>query len=104
MLHHYEDYFEDMIGVTMPEGAAPQKITLKLNTSTWPYVKTKPLHGSQKTKEVNDDHVIIELNVIVNYELISLLFSYSENIIVLEPESLSKILIDKAKVMVNNYS
>lgn len=100
----FEEYFEDMIGVTMPDGAAPQKIILEINASSWPYVKTKPLHGSQKIKEVNNNVAIVELNVIVNYELISLLFSYSKNIIVLEPVSLRKILIDKAQLMVNNYS
>lgn len=100
----FDDYFEDMIGVTIPEGAIPQKIILKINSISWPYIKTKPLHGSQKIKEVNDDFTIIELHVIVNYELISLLFSYSENIIVIEPNSLRTILIDKANRMLNNYS
>jgi len=80
----FEEYFEDMIGVTLPEGAKPQKILLKITASLWPYIKTKPLHGSQKIKEINESHTLVELNLIINYELISLLFSYAENITVLE--------------------
>lgn len=100
----FEEYFEDMIGVTLPQNAEAIRILLKIRAISWPYIKTKPLHGSQKVKEENEDFAIIELNVIVNYELISLIFSYSENIIVIEPESLRTMLVDKAKEMVKNYT
>jgi len=100
---NFEEYFEDMIGVTLPERAQPQKILLKIKASSWPYIKTKPLHGSQKTKEVNDEFTILELNLIINYELIALLFSYAENITVIEPMALAEEIKSKAKSLINNY-
>lgn len=100
----FEDFFEDLIGVTFPESAEPVKILLKVRATLWPYIKTKPLHGSQKTKEVNDEYTIIELNLIVNYELISMLFSYAENITVLEPKELVEEMHSKAKKLLSNYS
>lgn len=100
----FEELFEDLIGVTRPTDASLQKIVLKIKLALWPYIKTKPLHGSQKVKEVNEDFAIIELHLIVNYELISLIFSYAENIIVVEPEALRTTLIKKAKEMIKNYS
>lgn len=99
----FEDFFEDLIGVTFPEGAEPVKILLKVRATLWPYIKTKPLHGSQKTKEVNDEYTIIELNLIVNYELISLLFSYADNITVLEPDGLVREMSSKAQQLLSNY-
>lgn len=100
----FEEFFEDLIGVTQPTDALPQKILLKIKADSWPYIKTKPLHGSQKVKEVKEEFAIIELNLIVNYELVSLIFSFSENIIVIEPESLRSTLVNKAREMVKNYT
>lgn len=99
----FEEFFEDMIGVTMPVGALPQKILLKIKASSWPYIKTKPLHGSQKIKEVNDEYTLVELNLIINYELISLLFSYAENITVIEPLLLAEEIKIKANNLIKNY-
>lgn len=100
----FEEFFEDMIGVTLPVGASRQKIVLKIKASSWPYVKTKPLHGSQKIKEVNEEYTLIELNLIINYELISLLFSYAENITVMEPLVLAEEMKSKADSLMKNYS
>jgi len=99
----FEEFFEDMIGVTLPIGKATQKVLLKINASSWPYIKTKPLHGSQKIKEVNDEFTLIELNLIINYELISLLFSYAENVTVLEPVSLAEEMKSKVSSLIKNY-
>ena len=99
----FEEYFEDMIGVTFPHGAASTKIRLKIKSGSWPYIKTKPLHGSQKVKEVNEHYVVIELNLIINYELISLIFSYAENITVLEPTELVEQMKIKVENLINNY-
>ncbi len=99
----FEEFFEDVIGVTLPIGALPKKILLKINSSSWPYIKTKPLHGSQTIKELHDDFTLVELNLIINYELISLLFSYAENITVLEPIELIEQINSKAKSLLNNY-
>lgn len=99
----FEEYFEDMIGVTFPKDATVTRILLKVAITSWPYIKTKPLHGSQKVKEVKDEYAIIELNLIINYELISLLLSYAENITVLEPIELAEQIINKAKSLIAKY-
>ena len=99
----FEEYFEDMIGVTLPEGAEPQKILLTIKASTWPYIKTKPLHGSQKVREITTDYTLVELHLIINFELVSLLFSYAENITVLEPLELLEQIKIKADSLIKNY-
>jgi predicted DNA-binding transcriptional regulator YafY len=54
----------------------------------WPYIESKPLHGSQKIKEKSGMDVTIELSLEINHELISLLFSYSDSMEIIEPELL----------------
>ena len=63
----FEEYFEDAIGVSVIPGEEPQKILLKIDLSLWPYIETKPIHGSQKVINREEDHVIIHLELIANY-------------------------------------
>jgi len=93
----FSEYFDDIIGVTLPVNESPQKIRIKIKKDLWPYIETKPLHMSQKIKERNDDYVIIELKLIINFELISLLFSHADGLTILEPASLAETIKNKAK-------
>ena len=84
-----ETYFDDMVGVTKMPGDKPEKVRFWASPDDAPYIKTKPLHGSQMTVESNDDgSAVFELNVIVNRELIRLLFGYAEGLKVLSPRKL----------------
>lgn len=84
-----ETYFDDMVGVTKMPGDKPEKVRFWASPDDAPYIKTKPLHGSQMTVESNDDgSAVFELNVIVNRELVRLLFGYAEGLKVLSPRKL----------------
>ena len=85
---NFDEYFEDVIGVTIKNDSPTEKIILKINRDVWPYIESKPLHGSQKLKSRTNENVLIELNVQRNHELVSKLFSYLDAIEVLEPEVL----------------
>jgi len=99
----FEDYFEDVVGVTVIENQPTQRILLKLSPSIWPYIESKPLHGSQKVVSRNLDGAVIELNLQINFELTALLFSYGEGLKVLEPEELKLKIKTKAEALVSNY-
>lgn len=99
----FEEYFEDIVGVTIPRDLLPIKVILKVNAALWPYIKTKPIHGSQKVKEITINHTIIELLVIINYELTTLLFSYGEDLVVLEPITLAEDIKKKAENLIKGY-
>jgi predicted DNA-binding transcriptional regulator YafY len=100
---NFEEYFEDVVGVTVLENQVAQKILLKISSSIWPYIQSKPLHGSQKVISKHQDSVIIELLVQLNYELTALLFSYGEGLEILEPYALKTNIKNKAEVLLNNY-
>jgi predicted DNA-binding transcriptional regulator YafY len=68
-----------------------------------PYIQSKPLHGSQKLKQLKGNGALVEISVVENFELISLLLSYGDAITVLEPASLIEVLKNKANKIKENY-
>lgn len=84
----FEEYFEDIIGVTNNSDSCIEDVIIQLSDNIIPYITSKPIHGSQK---VIDKH--LHLKVKLNYELEALILSYAENMKVIEP----KILIENLK-------
>jgi len=99
----FNEYFEDIIGVTIEDEKNIERITLKVKNTLYPYIQTKPIHGSQKQKELGESHTIITLDIIPNYELESLLLSYGEGIEVISPMSLREKIKNRAESILFNY-
>jgi predicted DNA-binding transcriptional regulator YafY len=100
---NFEEYYDDIVGVTVIKNKPTQKVLLKASITIWPYIQSKPLHGSQKVISKDHDYIIMELMVQVNYELTTLLFSYGESLEVLEPEELVTEIKNKAEALLKNY-
>jgi len=100
----FEEYFEDIVGVTIPDDGEIQKILLSVDLSLFPYIESKPIHGSQKIKERKDDSALIELELIPNYEFESLILSYGSKIKILEPVELAKRIKNSAEQIKLNYN
>ena len=91
----FNEYFEDIIGVTNDKSTEVQNIKIQLSDNIIPYIISKPIHGSQK---ISGNILTLELKI--NYELETLILSYGENIKVIEP----LILVDKIKNRINKTS
>ncbi|WP_291529837.1 helix-turn-helix transcriptional regulator [Bacteroides sp. UBA939] len=92
----FNEYFEDIIGVTVLEKDT-EKVTLEIDNILFPYVETKPLHGSQKIKGRNQATTTIELNLIINYELENLLLGYIDKIKIITPNHLRDKMLSRIK-------
>lgn len=99
----FNDYFEDIIGVTKPTNKEITKIEIWANPSLAPYIKTKPLHGSQKRVADNENGFRFTIEVIPNYELEHLLLSYGEDLSVLSPVFLKNKLRERIQKQLENY-
>lgn len=99
----FEEYFEDIIGVTLLNDAKPEKIILSFNHRSAPYVLSKPLHGSQKIISRNNNELTISIEVIPNYELESLILSFGDLCVVLEPESFRNKISVRYKAAISSY-
>ncbi|MFV0211413.1 WYL domain-containing protein [Empedobacter falsenii] len=95
---NFQEYFEDIIGVTNPLEKEVVNVKIQLSDSIIPYIKSKPIHGSQK---IVDN--ILHLNVKLNYELESVILSHGENMKVLEPVELVQNLKSRIEKLKDFY-
>jgi predicted DNA-binding transcriptional regulator YafY len=99
----FNEYFEDVVGVTVYEKEVEQVI-LEIDNILFPYVETKPLHGSQKIKARNPQTTTIELNLIINYELENLLLGYMDKIRITSPAHLREKMMARVKEAIKKNS
>lgn len=97
-------YYENTIGVTVKEGSPIQKVEILIDKYNAPYVITKPLHHTQKVLETTKEGVIIQIEVIINFELERLILGFGEGMKVLKPNHLRKRMIKKFEQGLEKYN
>ena len=111
-----EEHFDDIIGVTLHKDSPLESILLWVANDQYPYVKTKPIHGSQR--EIKGERLVelrekyaklrgghfIELSCIVNYELEQLLMSFMDKVVVLSPVTLVKEVAERVQHLAFKYN
>lgn len=85
----FDNYFKDLLGVTKTEKDKAQKVILQIDKSTAPYVLTKPLHHSQKLLKQDEKGIIIQIEVVLNFELEREILGFGECMKVLAPRILA---------------
>ena len=102
---HSKTYFRNIIGVSLGEDTPVEHVVFSVAADQVPYVRTKPLHESQKEVELCDDgSVLFSIDVAHNYELERDILGFGEGITVLEPASLVKKLHKRLEKMTENYN
>lgn len=94
----FQEYFEDIIGVSNDEELEPVLVLIEMSDNIIPYIKSKPVHGSQSIKGNT-----LKLQLKLNYELESVILSYGENMTVLEPTELQEKLKLRLQAANKNY-
>jgi predicted DNA-binding transcriptional regulator YafY len=97
-------FFDNVIGVTKSHGQEPMKVRLWLNRESAPYVLTKPFHPSQKLISQDEEGIVIDLDVIHNFELEREIIGFAETIKVLSPRQLVHRIKKKLEGASNHYS
>ncbi len=98
-----DKYYNNVIGVTKNVGIMPRRIKLFITIKHAPYVKTKPIHASQQILKENENGMLIQIEVIPNFELERVLLGFGEGLTVLSPPSLQRRLKQTIKQMTENY-
>ena len=102
--YNFNEYFDEIIGVTRKPESKPEKVRIKISPQLIPYIRTKPLHGTQREKGFDAGGFLqIQIEVIINFELKQLLLSYAEGVEVLEPLWLRKEFQTRIQQCMNNY-
>lgn len=96
--HHYQfsakNYFEHAYGITTFEGE-PSEIILEVSKIQAQYLKTQPLHHSQKLIKEDEDKARFSLKVGITTELIMDLLSFGDQVEVVEPASLREQMAER---------
>lgn len=100
---HPETYFQEMIGVTRELDSKVEHVVFIASKSEAPYIRTKPLHQSQKEIEtLYDGSVKFSVDVILNYELERDILGFGEGITVISPESLASKIKERLAASIEN--
>ena len=86
------------------DGTKPEKIKLWLSHNQANYVKSLPLHHSQKVISENETECIIELYMSPTYDFVMELLSMGSEMKVLEPKNLQEEIKSKLLQTLNLYS
>ena len=97
---NFDEYFDDIVGVTIPEKTKKELILMRVAPDRYPYIKNKPLHPSQHNY---DKEFRISIRVIPNKELIALLLSFGSQLEVLEPQNVREMMKEHVKTLNKFY-
>lgn len=105
-LHKHFDpqtYFSDIIGVTRNVADTPTHITFLADHHQAPYIKTKPIHSSQRIVTETKEGVTFSIDVIPNFELERELIGFGEGLKIISPNSLVRRIKRKVRLMFEAY-
>lgn len=82
------NYFKYSFGISVNDLHA-QEIHLQFNPKEAPFIKSQPLHQTQKILVDNDKKLVIAITVIPSYELKSHILSYGSQVKIIKPKALA---------------
>jgi predicted DNA-binding transcriptional regulator YafY len=97
-----KNFYQNVLGVSVAEGK-PEKVVLAFTTLQGKYIKTIPIHQSQKIIKESKEELRVSLELVINTELKMQLLSYGANVKVLQPKPLADEMKEAAKRMLSSY-
>lgn len=97
-----KNLFQNSFGVIYDQ-KAPQKIVLEFSAFQAKYIKSLPLHSSQKIVNENKSHCTIELFIYPTYDFVMEILSMRKEVKVIEPASLKDEIKNKLIESLKNY-
>jgi predicted DNA-binding transcriptional regulator YafY len=98
-----EEYFRYSFGISVINGYMPEDIELSFSSKQAAYIKSKPWHHTQKILKDNDEEFRISMQVIPSYELREQILAYGDEVKVIKPLSLKKLISDTLHQAAKNY-
>lgn len=103
-IHSIDDYFKDVIGVSVSMNVRPELIKIWIDGNNAPYVATKPLHHSQEIIQIDEDgSMIFSIKVQLNFELEREILGFGSSMVVLSPIKLKNRINQIIQKQIENY-
>lgn len=100
IIENLDDYFYDVIGVSIPKESSIQKVVLRFSEHRYPFIKAKPIHPTQQNDDLQRS---ISLKVIPNRELTATILGFGSDVEVIEPQELRDEVSSIYKECCNKY-
>ena len=97
-------FFEDYYGIIANENAQVETVRLKVSANQSNYLRSLPLHPSQKEVEKGEGYSIFELRLCPEFDFQQEILSQSPEIEVLSPEWLREEIAGKVKALLGKYT
>ena len=97
------EFFKDFYGIIAHENAKVETVKLKVNAGQANYLRSLPLHPSQKEVERDEGYSIFELQLCPKFDFQQEILSQTPEIEVLSPEWLREEIADKVKALWEKY-
>ena len=98
-----ENYFKNSFGIIYGENEEVEEIVLSFDSEQGQYIKTLPMHHSQKVLIDNDKEYRIQLTLLPTYDFEREVLSHGERVKVISPKSFKEHLQNEVKKMLKNY-
>ena len=98
-----EEMFTHCYGITIPDNAEPQEVILAFTPLQAKYVKSLPLHHSQRIVSETPDELRISLHVYLTIELEKQILSYGEEATVIQPQELINRIEGRLEQTIGKY-
>ncbi len=100
-----EHFFDDVIGVSKNIRNKPRCIKFWASSEQSKYIKTKPIHPSQKVIKENpeDRSCIFSIDVVINFEMYSVFMSYGPGVKIISPHNAVTYMRKKLKEALERY-
>lgn len=96
-----QEMFKNSFGIISPNNDKPINIELTFNSFQAKYIKSLPLHHSQKIVQEDKDKVIFGLYVVPTHDFMMELMSYGSTLLDIKPERLKNEIITQLKKSLN---
>ena len=97
-------FFSTRYGVLLYEGEKPVRIKIKATAHQANYLRTLPLHTSQKESEKSEDYSIFSFHLTPNYDFVHDILYFGDDVEVLEPETLRSAFSKITSTMNEHYN
>jgi predicted DNA-binding transcriptional regulator YafY len=99
-----DDMFQHSFGIITGDGQLPEYIVLSFDTFQGKYIKSLPLHISQKVLIDNEDELRISLVLHLTHDFLMEIRSFGEDVEVIEPASLKTLVIQSLQRASKQYN
>jgi len=90
-------------GISIDNDLKPGKVIFSTDNIQAKYLKSLPIHNSQKIIEETESNVVFQLDIKLGDELVYKLLSYGDRITIIKPVELINLIKEKLKILNKRY-